>query len=318
MTRRGRRHDDPGRPGDPAPPRLRRRRALDEVGRGDASTCRGVDGARRAAAEPADDGASRAAGATGTTTVEVNGKRFDVEHVGARVGRSRPPPAPAAAKARKPRRAAGGGGGGAAGSGDVDRADAGHDRQGARRGRPGGRGRPGRRRARGDEDGEPDRRREGRHGQGDQGRRPATPSAAATSSPSSTERPSALARRLVSGRTDRRHAIESRTGYSAASARASLRAGWTSRLSTMSVTLRLAVTARAITEISSAAWRPTIEPPSTTPVAGSEMILTKPRGSLLISALAAGRERHLGDPDLAARTRTPRPRPARRRRSRAR
>ena len=43
------------------------------------------------------------------------------------------------------------------------------------------------RRARGDEDGEPDRRREGRHGQGDQGRRPATPSAAATSSSSSSE-----------------------------------------------------------------------------------------------------------------------------------
>ena len=46
------------------------------------------------------------------------------------------------------------------------------------------------------------------------------------------------------------------------------------------------MTARAITEISSAAWRPTIEPPSTTPVAGSETILTNPRGSLLISALA--------------------------------
>ncbi len=52
----------------------------------------------------------------------------------------------------------------------------------------------------------------------------------------------------------------------------------------MSVTFRLAVTARAITEISSAAWRPTIDPPSTTPVAGSERILTKPRGSSLISA----------------------------------
>ena len=74
--------------------------------------------------------------------------------------------------------------------------------------------------------------------------------------------------------------------YSVASASASLSAGWTSRLSTMSLTRRLAVTARAMTEISSAAWRPTIEPPSTTPVAGSEMIFTKPRGSSLISALA--------------------------------
>ena len=46
------------------------------------------------------------------------------------------------------------------------------------------------------------------------------------------------------------------------------------------------MTATAITEISSAAWRPTIEPPSTTPVAGSLMSFTKPRGSLLINALA--------------------------------
>ena len=46
------------------------------------------------------------------------------------------------------------------------------------------------------------------------------------------------------------------------------------------------MTARAMTEISSAAWRPTIEPPSTTPVAGSERILTKPSGSSLMRALA--------------------------------
>ena len=52
----------------------------------------------------------------------------------------------------------------------------------------------------------------------------------------------------------------------------------------MSVTFRLAVTARAITLISSAAWRPTMDPPSTTPVAGSLMIFTKPRQSLLINA----------------------------------
>ena len=54
----------------------------------------------------------------------------------------------------------------------------------------------------------------------------------------------------------------------------------------MSVTRSPAVTARAMTEMSSAAWRPTIEPPSTTPVAGSEMIFTKPRGSFSMSALA--------------------------------
>ncbi len=44
--------------------------------------------------------------------------------------------------------------------------------------------------------------------------------------------------------------------------------------------------ARASTEISSAAWRPTIEPPITTPVAGSDTIFTNPRESLLIRALA--------------------------------
>ena len=54
----------------------------------------------------------------------------------------------------------------------------------------------------------------------------------------------------------------------------------------MSVTRRPAVTARASTEMSSAALRPTIDPPSTTPVAGSERIFTKPRGSPSMSALA--------------------------------
>ena len=68
----------------------------------------------------------------------------------------------------------------------------------------------------------------------------------------------------------------------------------------MSVTFRLAVTARAITLISSAAWRPTIDPPSTTPVAGSLMILTKPAEVVVDQRLRRGRERHLGDADLAA------------------
>src|SRR5205823_9534112 len=77
-----------------------------------------------------------------------------------------------------------------------------------------------------------------------------------------------------------------KNSYSAASASASASAGCTSTDSTMSVTFKLAVTASAMTEMSSAAWRPTIEPPSTTPVYGSLRILTKPRGSLLMSALA--------------------------------
>jgi hypothetical protein len=54
----------------------------------------------------------------------------------------------------------------------------------------------------------------------------------------------------------------------------------------MSCTVRPAVTARATIEISSAAWRPTMQPPRTTPVAGSETILMKPRGSSLMMALA--------------------------------
>ena len=54
----------------------------------------------------------------------------------------------------------------------------------------------------------------------------------------------------------------------------------------MSCMVRPAVTARATIEISSAAWRPTMQPPRTTPVAGSETILMKPRGSSLMMALA--------------------------------
>ena len=39
-----------------------------------------------------------------------------------------------------------------------------------------------------------------------------------------------------------------------------------------------------------AACRPTMEPPRTTPVAGSDTILMKPRGSSLMTALAEGRK----------------------------
>ena len=74
--------------------------------------------------------------------------------------------------------------------------------------------------------------------------------------------------------------------YSAASAMASAKEGWTRQLSTTSLTFRPAVTARATTEISSEAWLPTTEPPRMTPVAGSEIIFTKPRGSSLMSARA--------------------------------
>ena len=86
--------------------------------------------------------------------------------------------------------------------------------------------------------------------------------------------------------TDCRRLFNFLARYSAASARASLNAGCTRMLSTRSVTVNPAVTATAITEMSSAAWRPTIDPPKISPVFGSEMILTNPRVSLLIIALA--------------------------------
>ena len=86
----------------------------------------------------------------------------------------------------------------------------------------------------------------------------------------------------------------------AASASDSASAGCTSSESTMSTTFRLFVTATATTEISSAALRPTTEPPSTTPVAGSERIFTKPRVSPLMSAFGFDGERHLGDAQLPA------------------
>ena len=114
---RGRRHHDPGRPRHPAPPRLRRRRALDEVGRGDASTCRGVaaPAGRRRRPPTATTRPSRWSSARRRRRGQRQALRR--EAVGARVGRRSPPPAggggagptaPAAAAA------AGGGGGRAA------------------------------------------------------------------------------------------------------------------------------------------------------------------------------------------------------------
>jgi phage-related protein (TIGR01555 family) len=87
------------------------------------------------------------------------------------------------------------------------------------------------------------------------------------------------------GRSEERD-FAKQNNYSAASANASANAGCTNNDSSISVTFKFAVTARAITLMSSAAWLPTMEPPSTSPVAGSLMIFTKPRGSLLMSAFA--------------------------------
>ena len=125
-----------------APPRLRRRRALDEVGRGRRSTSPASRADAGAGAGRRRRRASRWSSAT--STVEVNGKRFAVKlwvperAAGRGRGRRRP------ARSREPRRRAAAAAAGG-GSGTVDRADAGHDREGARRGRRGRRGRPGRR-----------------------------------------------------------------------------------------------------------------------------------------------------------------------------
>ena len=165
-------------------------RALHQVGRGDARPLRHRP--RR----------SRAAPPTATTSRPLvqrqhhrRGQRQALrrEDVGARRRRWSPPAGGGAAAKKRSRAAASAGGGApAAGSGDVDGADAGHDREGARRGRPGRRGRSGRRRARGDEDGEPDHRREGRHGARRSRWPPATPSAPATWSSSSADSSPAL------------------------------------------------------------------------------------------------------------------------------
>ncbi len=69
----------------------------------------------------------------------------------------------------------------------------------------------------------------------------------------------------------------------------------------MSTTFRWFVTATAITEINSAALRPTIAPPSTTPVAGSERIFDEAARVAVDQRLRVGRERHLRHPQLAAR-----------------
>ena len=137
-ARRGRRHDDPGRPGDPAPPRLRRRRALDEVGRGDASTSRAS--ARPPRRPPTADRRRRGAGAARRAHDDGRGQRQALRRraCGCPSRPARSPRRPAAAakaaqaaagrrrrrrRRRRQRR--------------RHRADAGHDRQGARRGRPG-------------------------------------------------------------------------------------------------------------------------------------------------------------------------------------
>ena len=119
--------------------------------------------------------------------VEVNGKRFAVT-VWVPESAAAPPVAGGGGGRPQPARsAAGGAGGGAAGVRHGHRADAGHDRQGARRGRRRRRGRSGRLRARGHEDGEQHHRRR-RPAPSPRSRSPpATPSAPATSSSSSTE-----------------------------------------------------------------------------------------------------------------------------------
>ena len=298
-ARRGRRHDDPGRPGHPAPPRLRRRRALDEVGRGDASTCQRRR--RAGAAPPPADRRRRAPSRWCERAHDGRGQRQALrrdlwvpESAGV-AGRRRP----AAAKARASRGAspAGGGGGGApAAATSPCRCRARSSRCSSRSARTVEVGQA-RRRARGDEDGEPDRRREGRHGQGDQGRRPATPSAAATSSPSSTD----PRLRPISGDRSRPDAPSRRDGATRRLRRGPrLSAGCTSRLSTMSVTLRLAVTARAMTrdQLGGVAADDRAAEHDAGGRVGDD--LDEAARVVVDQRLRAGRERHLGDADLAA------------------
>ena len=109
---RGRRDDDPGRSGDPAPPRLRRRRALDPMGRADPRPVGPGAGRRPSPADAVDEPTEPLV--QRRTTVEVNGKRFDVDGVGAGGGDHRH-----GRQGAKPRRAAAGSGAAGGGSGDV-------------------------------------------------------------------------------------------------------------------------------------------------------------------------------------------------------
>ena len=122
MRGRRRRHDDPGRPGDPAPPRLPGRRALDEVGRGTPgplgrvrSADRGADGRSRARTAPSPSrwcGAARRSRSTASASTSACGcpSRPAWPSPADRLRRRRP-----ASRAASPAS----GGGGAAGSGDV-------------------------------------------------------------------------------------------------------------------------------------------------------------------------------------------------------
>ena len=140
MVDRGRRHDDPGRPRDPAttptsPPSTHSTKWVEET----------LDLTRRRSsgtgAAPAEDDA--APQVERDVDVEVNGKRFAVRvWVPESAGGASPRPVQRGhgrAALHRPaveRRSAA--------AAQVDRADAGHDREGARRGRRRGRGRPGR------------------------------------------------------------------------------------------------------------------------------------------------------------------------------
>ena len=99
---------DPGPRRHPRPPRLRRGRALDQVGRGDASTC--PASAPRPAPPPADGEDGRAEGAPRRRR---RGQRPALrgQGLGAGVGRRAPWPAGGGAAAARPRRSAAGDGG---------------------------------------------------------------------------------------------------------------------------------------------------------------------------------------------------------------
>ena len=167
--------------------------ALDQVGRGRGRRRR----VRGAAAAPAAATAPTAPTPPSRSSSARCRSRSTARRFSVKVWLPDAPAAPraGAAAGRGRARAPSAHGGAAAGDGTVDRADAGHDREGARRA-SGDTVEAGQAiaRARGDEDGEPHQRRDGGHRHRDPRRAPATPSAPATSSPSSSSNPRRRAR----------------------------------------------------------------------------------------------------------------------------
>ena len=228
VPRRGHRHDHPRRRRHPRAPRLRAAPRTRPSGSRTSSTS--PASTRRPSPRPPWPTRPRPR-CKRDVDVEVNGRRYAVRAVGARVGGHQRWPRHRAAARRRPRP-------GRRRAGGVAAAGSGRSPSPCRA--PSSRccvevgqeveARPDRVRARGHEDGEQHRRRQARAPSTRSRWSPASRSAPATSSPSSS---SVLASSTSHARSGWRQ-----SGHSAASASASASAGCTSRLSTMSVTRR--------------------------------------------------------------------------------